>query len=441
MNPNAGKENLKREIGVRALSLAILNITVGTGIFVIPAIIAESLGAAAILAYLVCGLLMFTVALCFAEVGSQTNKSGGTYTYIETAFGPYAGFIANNLFVFAACVVSDAAVANGLADTLKSFVPLLGEKFFRALFFLFIFGSLAILNIRSVKHGVRFIEFATMGKLIPLILLVIAGTRFISIDNLRWTSHPNIANIGSASLLLFFAFMGLETPITNGGEIKNPKRTVPLGIFFGILSVLILYISIQLVTQGVLGGTIAAHKDSPLSAVAGIIAGKTGITIIIGVTLLAMLGNLGGEILAIPRILYAGARDGILPKVFARVHSRFFTPHIAVAVYAGLGLIFSILGGFRILAVISSACTLLIYLGVVLATIKLRKKGSSGTDKTFRIPGGLLIPLLAMGVILWLLSKLTKEEMTGIAGFIIIFSIIYFLNNLIRKKNLQPGKS
>src|SRR5450432_3148682 len=99
MTPVLEKENLKREIGVGALTLAILNITVGTGIFVIPAIIAETLGAAAILAYLVCGALIFLIALCFAEMGSKTTASGGIYAYIETAFGPFAGFIANNLFV------------------------------------------------------------------------------------------------------------------------------------------------------------------------------------------------------------------------------------------------------------------------------------------------------------------------------------------------------
>ncbi|HSZ87035.1 MAG TPA: amino acid permease, partial [Puia sp.] len=138
MNPVSEKENLKREIGVRALALAILNITVGTGIFVIPAIIAENLGAAAIVAYLVCGGLIFLIALCFAEVGSKTTASGGVYVYIENAFGPYAGFVANNLYWLGACVLSDAAVANALADTLKVFFPVLGNEIFRGLFFLFL---------------------------------------------------------------------------------------------------------------------------------------------------------------------------------------------------------------------------------------------------------------------------------------------------------------
>lgn len=433
MNQIPEKENLKREIGVRSLTLAIINITVGTGIFVIPAIIAENLGSAAILAYLVCGALIFLIALCFAEVGSKVTVSGGTYAYIETAFGPYAGFIANNLFWIGCCVVSDAAIANALANTLKYFFPLLDNEIFRILFFVFLFGGLALINIRSVKHGVRFIEFAAFGKLIPLVLLVIVGAGFISTENLKWASSPAIDSIGTASLLLIYAFLGLEVTVTNSGEMKNPKRTVPLGIFFGISSVLILYLSIQLVTQGVLGGTILDHKDSPLAAVAGVVFGTAGITLMIVATAVSMFGGLGGAMLGNPRVLYAGARDGLMPKALAKVHPQYFTPHIAVAFYASLGLLFAVSGGFKQLAIITSASTLLIYLGVVLATIKLRKTAPETAEKTFQIPGGIVVPLLAICVIVWLLSNLTKPEFTGIAIFISVFSVIYFATKMLKK--------
>ena len=427
------KETLKKEIGVRALSLAIINMTIGTGIFVIPAIIAENLGAAAIVAYLVCGVLMFLIALCFAEVGSKVTRSGGTYAYIETAFGPYPGFIANNLFWFGSSMLSDAAVANGLADTLKYFFPLLGTEIYRTLFFIFIFGLLAFINIRSVKKGLQFIELATFVKLIPLLLLIIVGANFISPENLQWTTAPTVGNIGAASLLLIFAFLGIEVPVTNSGEIKNAKRTVPLGIFFGISAVLIIYCTIQLVTQGVLGDTLVAHKDSPLGAVAEIIMGKSGIILMIVAIAVSMLGSLSGAIFSTPRILYAGANDGIMPKVFAKVHKRFCTPHVAIIFYASLGLLFASLGGFKQLAIISGASTLLIYLGVVFATIKLRKSNSPTLEKTFRIPGGIIVPILACVVIVWLLSNLSKQEVISITIFIIISSLIYLVTEILNK--------
>lgn len=433
MAPVSEKENLKREIGVRSLALAILNITVGSGIFVIPAIIAEGLGATAIVAYFVCGLLIFFIALCFADVGSKTNLSGGTYTYIETAFGPYAGFLANNIYWIGGCVFSDAAIANALANTLKYFFPFLENDIYRGVFLFIVFGLLALLNIRSVKNGVRFIEFTSLAKLIPLVVLVIAGTGFVSTQNLHWVTQPTIGNIGAASLLLFFAFLGLEGPLSNGGEMKDPKRTVPLGLFFGVAAVLVLYMAIQLVTQGVLGNTMAAHKDAPLAAVAGIVFGKWGPVIIIAVTAVAMLGALGGDILCVPRILFAGARDGLLPKPLAKIHSRFFTPHIAIAFYAALGFLLAISGGFKQLATIASASVLIIYLGVALAAIKLRNKNADVAEKTFRVPGGILVPLLASAGILWLLCSLSREELIGIAIFIAVFSVTYLIIKLVKK--------
>jgi APA family basic amino acid/polyamine antiporter len=435
MDPVNTKENLKRAIGVRSLALAIINITAGSGIFVIPAIIAEGLGAAAILAYLVCGALIFLIGLCFAELGSKTNISGGAYTYIEKAFGPYVGFVANNIFWLGGCVMSDAAIANALVATLKYFIPALNIEIYRVFFLLFIFGGLALLNIRSVKNGIRFIEFATLGKLIPMIILVIIAARFVEPSNLAWDIQPTLTNIGTASLLLFFAFIGLESPLSNGGEMKNPKRTVPLGILIGLLAVLLLYISIQTITQGVLGADMAQHKDAPIAAVANISFGKAGAILITAAAALSMLGALGGEILSVPRILFAGARDGLMPRPLSVIHPLFKTPYIAIACYASIGFVLAISGGFQQLATIASAGMLIIYLGVVLASIKLRKS-EAPTEKTFQVPGGMIVPLLAAAGILWLLSKLTKPELFGIAGFILIFSIIYIVIKLTRKKKL-----
>lgn len=434
MNPVSKNENLKREIGIRSLALAIVNITAGSGIFVIPAIIAQDLGAAAILAYLVCGLLIFLIGLCFAELGSKTTVSGGVYNYIETAFGPYAGFLSNNIYWLGGCIVSDAAIANALVDTLKYVFPFLDTELNRILFLVLVFCGITFINIRSVKNGVRLIEFATLGKLIPLVAVVIAGAVFASPENLRWTIEPTLNNLGTASLLLFFAFIGIDGPLSNGGEIKDPKRTVPLGIFFGIGTVLLLYLSIQLVTQGVLGANISAHKDAPLAAVAGIAFGKAGALIIIAAAALSMLGALGGEILSIPRILFAGARDGLLPKPLAKVHPRYFTPYIAIAVYASLGLVLAISGGFKQLATIASAALLVIYLGVVLSTIKLRKKAEATGEKTFRVFGGLFVPLVAAAGIVWLLSNLSIAELTGMGIFIVLFSLAYFVIQQLKKK-------
>ncbi|MBC7937472.1 MAG: APC family permease [Rhizobacter sp.] len=433
MNTSPTSEHLKREIGAGSLALACVNVMVGSGIFVLPALVAEGLGATAILAYIACAVLVFLIALCFAEVGSNTTKSGGAYTYIEDAFGPWAGFLAGNLYLLGS-ISSDAAVANALADTLQYFFPLLRVDIYRILFIFFVFGGLTWLNISSVKNGVRFVVFASIGKLLPLVILIAIAVPHVETENLKWVISPTLDNIGSASLLLFFAFLGFETCLGNGGEIKNPRRTVPLGIFGGLIFVLILYVSIQLVTQGALGNNLSSHKDAPLAAVANLAWGKFGMVCIIAVTSISILGNLSGEMLSMPRILFAAARDGLMPKIFARIHPRFSTPHIAIIAYASIGFILAVSGGFRQLAVLASASLLLLYLGVALATIRLRKIQPAHTAKGFRVPGGMIIPLLAAAGVIWMLSNSSKPEVIGLSIFIAVFSMIYFAMLLVRKK-------
>ena len=429
-------QNLKRTIGVFGLACAVVNFTIGTGIFVLPALIAENLGAAAIICFLICGLLIYLIALCFAEVGSKVTTSGGTYAYIEAAFGPFAGFLANNVFWFGACILSDAAVANALSKTVGYFFPLLDSNAFRPLFFLLLFGGLAYINIRGAKNGMRLIMITTFAKLIPLILLIILGVGHISGKNLQWQHSFSVTDIGAATLILFYAFLGIESAVTNSGEFKNPSRVVPLGIFSGLFIVLIIYVSIQLVTQGILGSQLLSYKEAPLAEVANRIFGYVGITIIIIGTAVSILGALSGAIMAIPRVLYAGARDGILPRFLGRVHSKFVTPHFAIIVYATFGYLFAVFGAFKQLVILTTAATLLIYLGVVLATIKLRYKKTTSKEKGFTIPGGLTVPVLATIIIIWILSHLSKEEITGISIFLLILSIIYFFVRRFKMKQV-----
>ena len=429
------QENLKRDIGTFGLAAAVVNITVGSGIFILPALVAENLGAAAIICFFICGALIFLIALCFAEVGSKTIVSGGTYAYIENAFGSFAGFLSNNIFWFGSCVLSDAASANALSKTLSFFYPALDSDEIRPFFFLLLFGGLAYINIRGAKNGVRLIVFTSVAKLIPLLLIIGFGMGHITAENLHWKISPTIHDLGASSLILFYAFLGIETAVTNSGEFKNPSRTVPMGILTGLSFVLILYIGIQLVSQGVLGDQLVANKDAPLTAVSKLLFGPAGITLIVLGTAVSILGYISGEILAIPRVLFAGAKDGLLPKFLSNVHPKYITPHVAIIIYSALGFGFSLIGVFKQLVILSSAATLLIYLGVVLATIKLRYKRTNTPGRSFTIPGGITVPVIATVIIIWLLSNLSKEELAGIAIFMAVLTVIFFLMTLFRNKS------
>jgi amino acid transporter len=281
----------------------------------------------------------------------------------------------------------------------------------------------------------RVVVFASLAKLIPLIVLVLFAARFVDPANLQWTIAPNADNVGAGSLLLFYAFLGMETGLITGGEIRDPRRTVPRGLLFGLLMILLLYISIQLVVQGVLGADLQLHKASPLGAVAGIAFGAAGVVAIVLVSFISMSGTLGSNVLSVPRILYAAGREGAMPKWLGRVHPRFRTPHIAIMVYVTIGCTVALTGSFRQLAIISSASVLLIYLGVVLALLKERLSPESTAANTFRTPGGVFTPVLAAGGIVWLLSNLSGDELLGMALFAVLLSVLYGLGVLLKRGN------
>ena len=454
---------LRREIGASSLALNAINLTVGAGIFVLPATVAAGLGPAAFIAYLVCGLLVVLIMLCYAEVGSKVVSTGGSYAYVEKAFGPLAGFLVNSLFWIGFAAASNAAVANALTDMLALWIPPFSLNYVKIIFFSVVFFSLAFINIRGVKEGAGFASAVTLIKTAPLVLLIMVGLFSISPQNLAIKTWPGIISIGDASLILFFAFMGTETALSVSGEVRDPERNIPRGIFMGVAGILIIYLLIHLVAQGVLGDQLAVNKNAPLAALATSLVGVNGGTVILVTSVFCMFGMLSGDLLASPRVLFAAAEDKLLPGLLGKVHPKFATPYWAIIAYSLACFIFASSGGFRQLAVLASASVLIIYLAVVLATIRLRyqKKpiepgtyqedaiiestgrheepgvpvpGSIKTHRGFKMPGGISIPVLAIITIGWFLSHISMAEVKAISIFFAVTTVFYFAWKFTRKK-------
>ena len=421
---NNNKE-LERVVGVTGLSLNIINITVGAGIFALPAIVGVELGGFSIFAYVFCGIMMASIMLCYAEIGTRITKTGGSYAYVVAAFGDFFGFIVNWLAVFGWSILGSAALMNIIADSLAVIFPIFSNPLIRGLFFFVLISFLVVTNIRGAKEGVAFIKWITIIKLLPLIGIIIFGLGHINSSNLHWEHLPSLNTFGNTTLVLFFAFAGFETALGASGEIKNPKRTIPLGILLGGGVVIILYLLLQTVTQGVLGSQMELVKDAPLAAVAKRIIGSFGGTMLLIAAAISCFGSVSTDILNTPRVLFAGAKDGLFPKFLGKIHPKFVTPYWSIICFSALIFLFSISGGFQQLAILASAAILLIYLFVVLATIKLRVKKQDDSEKTFKVPGGLVIPSIGVASIVWLLTSLSKWEILSMIIFIAIISIIY----------------
>jgi amino acid transporter len=414
---------LVRAIGVRGLTAGIVNTTIGAGIFVLPALAARDLGSAAPLAYLACGLAMTFVVASFAMAGSRVSLTGGIYAYVEVAFGPLIGFVTGFL-VWLSSLLAAASVASALAASVALVVPVLNTPMARAVGLAVVFASFAWVNVRGVAGGTRLVEVITVAKLLPLLLLTAVGLSWVTPGHLalEWASPDKI---GTASITLIFAFVGIEIALVPSGEIRDPARTVPRAVFLALGVTTILYLVLQLVAYAVLGPALASFAEAPLAEVAARVLGPVGRTAILVGGSISMLGFLSGDALGTPRSLYAFARDGLLPAPLARLHPRFRTPWVAIIVYAFVAWTVAAVGNFGVLVLIANVSLLFCYLLCCLAAIELRRRRVQAGGTPFTPPGGALVPALACVVVLWLLSHASAQEFAVTSGAALVAALLF----------------
>jgi APA family basic amino acid/polyamine antiporter len=414
---------LVRAIGTRELTASIINVTIASSIFLMPATVADRLGAAAPIAYLVCAALMTLIALCFAAAGSRVSLTGGLYAYIDTAFGGFAGFLGGYLYSVTACL-SVASVAAAFAGTAGVLWPAFAGGPVRALLLAVLFAALAAVNVRGIKPGIRLVEVITAAKLIPLLFLVVAGVWSLNVEFLRM-SMPTVSQVGQASIVLLFAFVGVEVALTPSGEIRDPARTVPRSILTALAGATSIYLAVQTVAQGTLGPELPLFKDAPLVETAGRLFGTGAkLVFLIGMAV-SIFGYIAGDMLGTPRALFALARDGVLPATLVRVHPRYRTPALAIILYAAAVAALAISSSFERLVVMANVSALLLYLMCVAASYQLQRRNVRMAGTPFDLPGGMLIQLLAAAGIVWLLSQATYDEWR-IEAYVLSAAVVYY---------------
>jgi amino acid transporter len=427
-------DGLVRAIGVRRLIASVVNVTIGAGIFVLPATVAAGLGTAAPLAYIVCAVLMALIVTCFASAGSRVSLTGGLYAYVGVAFGPFVGFLAGVLYGLMA-TFAVASVSSAFAGSVGALSSFAATPAGRAVVLLALFAVLAAINVRGVGPSARLIEAVTVAKLAPLLTLVLCGLFYVArhgsangVTAGGATALP-MAAVGRTAIVLIFAFVGVEIALVPSGEIRDPARTVPRALFSALAITTALYLALQFVAQALLGAAMPDFASAPLAEAAGRILGPGGRLLMVAGAIVSMFGYVSGDMLGSPRTLFALGRDGILPPVFARVHRRFHTPHVAIAGYAGLVATLAISLSFTQLAVLANVAALSLYLLCVAGSWELRRRDVRMGGTPFVAPGGPIVPLLAVAVILWLLSQATRREFAVEALVVAVAAIVYRVSN------------
>ncbi len=314
---------------------------------------------------------------------------------------------------FLSRLAATAAIGNAFVAYLGYFWPQAAQGPGRAAVLTLSIGALAGANVIGVRSGARTVNVLTVGKMLPLLLFVAVGLFAADPGRYELLALPKVSALKQASLLLIFAFGGFENANVPTEEIKDPKRHLPIALLVAIALTAVLYIAIQIVALGTLPDL--ASDRTPLASAAARFMGPAGAGIITLGAVLSTLGSTSALVLVGPRILYAFARAGQLPRALASVHPRYRTPHVAVLVFAVMAWAIALAGSFGQLVAVSAIARLIFSAATCLALPVLRSRMPRGR---FRVPGGLLVPLAAAALSLWLLSGINRDQ--AMAGGIAI---------------------
>jgi amino acid transporter len=390
---------LVRAISRFDLTAGVVNAVVGAGIFGAPAAAAALAGAWSPLAAVGAAVGILTVVLCFAEVGSRFDESGGPYLYTREAFGRHVGFAVGWLHVWTR-LLSAAAILNVFVAYLAPLLSWAGTPTGRLLVMTGVVVLVTAINVRGIRLAAWTVDAFTIAKLLPLGLLVGLGLPRVS-GSVLATQGVGEARWTDAVLLMIFLYGGFESAVIAASETRDPRRHTASALLMALAVVSATYCLVQLVVVGVLPR--AAAVDTPVAAALEAVAGPLGALLGSLAALVSGYGWLTGFAMMTPRILFAMGERGELPRAFCRVHARFRTPHVAVIANSAVALALALYGSFADAASLSVVTRLGIF-GLTCATLPVLRRRRPTEAPAFRVPGGVVVAAAGILFCLWLLA-------------------------------------
>jgi APA family basic amino acid/polyamine antiporter len=391
----------------------VINGVIGAGIFGLPAKVFASTGVWSLAAFAACAAVVTLIILCFAEVSSRLQETGGPYLHAREAFGAAAGFEVGWL-IWVTRVTAFAANVNLFADYLGGLAPEAGAGAWRIAVIVTVVGVLAAINFVGVRQAAVASNVFAVAKLAPLAIFIVAGLFVIDRSRLSPGPMPDLGAFSSSVLLLIYAFTGFEMATIPGGESKDPRRDVPQALLLSIAAVAAIYVLVQTVAIGTLPG-LAASKWPIADAARQFLGHGGGVLICIG-ALVSIAGNLNTTMLVSARLPFAMAERRELPRILATTHPRFGTPHVSLLVTAAVILGIALSGTFIYAATLSVIARLLTYAATCASLFVFRRRPDA-PRAAFRAPFGAAVAVAALALIAWLLAQVKLDEVrdTGVA--------------------------
>ena len=421
--PISTDDRLLRGIGRWALTAFAINLTVGSGILGLPAKIQALVGNYSVLVIIACGLLMALIALCFAEVGSRFDRTGGPQNYASQALGSTAGFTVGWL-LWISRIGSCAAVSNLAVDYGKVLWPQLAHPGVRALSITLLVLAYTWINIRGIRQTAAVNTTFTVLKIVPLVAFVALGLFFVDPQAMQLGALPATTDLSTAILLAAYAFVGFDGTTVLAGEVRDPKRSVPFAILFSIACVIVLYTLIQVVCVGTLPDLAASER--PLADVALLLAGPLGAIVVAVVAVISCAGVFGASMTPGTRLLYSMADRRQLPDPLSFVHEGFRTPVIAILVTAVSILVLAISGSFIYLVKVTLIARLSIY-AITCVTLPIFRRMPEAPAAQFTLPGGTFVAIASAILCVAFLANSSMRELLDVGLATAAGLAIYFI--------------
>jgi basic amino acid/polyamine antiporter, APA family len=399
--------------GIRRWDLVAITINgiIGAGIFGLPSNVYKLIGTYSLIAFVACALVVALIILCFAEVSSRFDETGGPYLYAREAFQPAVAFEVGWL-IWLARTTAFAANCNLLINYLSYFWLPATTPLWRAAIIVLVVIALALINLLGIRQAAIVSNAFTVGKLVPIIIFIAAGLFFLNPQAFEFGVSPTTADFSKSVLLLVYAFTGFEMATIPAGEVRDPQRSLPRALLIAILVVATLYILIQVVCVGTLPGL--AQSQKPLADAGSQFLGAAGGAIISAGAIISITGNLNILLLSGSRLPFAMAEQKQLPAFVGSIHTKFFTPYVSILITAGLMLFLTLKSSFVAALTISTIARLVTYGTTCLALPVFRARRDSPAPM-FRLPGGTIIAILSLLLIVWLLLNATIAEVRATA--------------------------
>ena len=416
---------LKKELNLFDIFCITSGAMISSGLFILPGLAHAQAGPAVFISYFLAGLLAITGMLSQAELASAMPKAGGTYFYVTRTLGPAVGTVDGLITWFSLSLKSAFALVGMSAFTILLInldIRLIGV----VLCLIFI-----LINLIGIKEAGTVQIVLVLGLFAALLLYIILGLPAIKAQNLLPFAPKGFSAILSTAGFVFVSYGGLLKIASLAEEVKNPGKTIPLGMILSHLIVTLLYMIVVFVTTGVLSGDKLDYSLTPISDGAAVFMGGWG-KIFFGIAaILAFVSTANAGIMSASRYPLALGRDGLLPEFLGSVNQRFKTPHFAILI-TGLFMIVVLFLRLTILVKVASTVLILTYMFSCLSVIIMRESHLQNYQPIFRAPLYPWIQIIGLIGFGFLLFEMGREALLISVIFIVGGLFIYWFYGRIR---------